>query len=302
MKRSKQSLKVDDSRKLKITRLSKALLLNNMMHKAGHGFSREDEDDDKKLSSRKVSHGSHLVSGQMDHGMEDYLAAETRKVNGHQLGLYAIFDGHSGQQVAEYLQAHLFDKILSQPDFWADPKEATKRAYKATDDEILEKVAGSRGGSTAVTAILINGEMLIVANVGDSRAVLCRDGVANQLTVDHDPQKEKDLVESRGGCVVKLPGNVPRVDAQLAMSRAFGDGDLKEHITSEPDISIEKIDTEVDFIILASDGLWKVMSNQGAFDCIRGIDDAQEAAEKLTQKALSRKSYDDISCIVLVFD
>ncbi|PRQ29783.1 putative protein-serine/threonine phosphatase [Rosa chinensis] len=83
---------------------------------------------------------------------------------------------------------------------------------------ILEKVAGSRGGSTAVTAILINGETLIVANVGDSRAVLCRDGVANQLTVDHDPQKEKDLVESRGGCVVKLPGNVPRVDAQLAMS------------------------------------------------------------------------------------
>ncbi|PRQ29782.1 putative PPM-type phosphatase domain, protein phosphatase 2C family [Rosa chinensis] len=49
------------------------------------------------------------VSGQMDHGMEDYLVAETRKVNGHQLGLYAIF---AGQQVAEYLQAHLFDKIL----------------------------------------------------------------------------------------------------------------------------------------------------------------------------------------------
>ncbi|KAM5587374.1 hypothetical protein ABKV19_006019 [Rosa sericea] len=215
MKRSKQSLKVDDSRKLKITRLSKALLLNNMMlcplyHKAGHGFSREDEDDDKKLSSRKVSHGSHLVSGQMDHGMEDYLVAESRKVNGHQLGLYAIFDGHSGQQVAEYLQAHLFDKILSQSDFWTDPKEATKRAYKARDDEILGKVAGSRGGSTAVTAILIKGEMLIVANVGDSRAVLCRDGVANQLTVDHDPQKEKDLVESRGGCVVKLPGTLLR--------------------------------------------------------------------------------------------
>lgn len=48
------------------------------------------------------------------------------------------------------------------------------------------------------------------------------------------------------------------MDAQLAMSRAFGDGDLKEHITSEPDININKIDTDAEFIILASDGLWKV--------------------------------------------
>lgn len=72
----------------------------------------------------------------------------------------------------------------------------------------MEKVVGSRGGSTAATTILINGEKLIVANVGDSRAVLCRDGVAKQITVDHNPatEKEKDLVESRGGFVLKGPG------------------------------------------------------------------------------------------------
>lgn len=81
-----------------------------------------------------------------------------------------------------------------------------KRAYGSTDDEILENVAGSRGGSTAVTAIVINGETLIVANVGDSRAVLCRKGVAEQITVDHEPQKEEKLVESKGGFVTKAPG------------------------------------------------------------------------------------------------
>lgn len=53
-------------------------------------------------------------------------------------------------------------------------------------------------------------------------------------------------------------GNVPRVDGQLAMTRAFGDGKLKEHITSEPDVMIETIDDDIQFIILASDGLWKV--------------------------------------------
>ncbi|KAJ6967148.1 hypothetical protein NC652_004643 [Populus alba x Populus x berolinensis] len=53
-------------------------------------------------------------------------------------------------------------------------------------------------------------------------------------------------------------GKVPRVDEQLEMARAFGDGRLKEHITSEPDIMIEHIDEDTGFITLGSDGLLKV--------------------------------------------
>lgn len=54
-------------------------------------------------------------------------------------------------------------------------------------------------------------------------------------------------------------GNIPRVDGQLAMTRAFGDGKVKEHITVKPDVIIKTIDKDVRFIILASDGLWKVI-------------------------------------------
>jgi len=50
----------------------------------------------------------------MDHGMEDYVVAKKRNIDGKEIGLYAIFDGHSGRDVAEYLQHHLFDNILSQ--------------------------------------------------------------------------------------------------------------------------------------------------------------------------------------------
>lgn len=50
----------------------------------------------------------------MKHGMEDYLVAERKKIDDHELGLYAIFDGHSGSQVAEYLRDRLFDNILNQ--------------------------------------------------------------------------------------------------------------------------------------------------------------------------------------------
>lgn len=81
-----------------------------------------------------------------------------------------------------------------------------KRAYKETDEEILDKVAESRGGSTAVTAILINRERLIVANVGDSRGILCKKRDIEQITVDHEPEREKELVEERGGCVFQRPG------------------------------------------------------------------------------------------------
>lgn len=84
---------------------------------------------------------------------------------------------------------------------------AVKKACKATGDEILETVADSHGGSTAVAAILINGVKLLVVNVGDSRAISCKNGLAKQLTVDHEPEKEKDIVESRGGFVSKKPGN-----------------------------------------------------------------------------------------------
>ncbi|KAL4366511.1 hypothetical protein GQ457_05G024030 [Hibiscus cannabinus] len=181
-------------------------------------------------------------------------------------------------------------------DFWTKPKRAIKRAYKEMDEEILEDVAGSRGGSTAVTAVLIDREKLVVGNVGDSR------GGVKQVTTDHEPHKEKEVVESRGGFVSEMPGNVARVDGQLAMTRAFGDGRLKQHITSEPDVRMEMMDPNCDeFIILASDGLWKVMSNEEAYEEIREFGNAQQASQVLIKEALARGSQDDISCIVVAF-
>nr|ACU18291.1 unknown [Glycine max] len=152
-----------------------------------------------------------------------------------------------------------------------------------------------RGGSTAVTAILVNCHELIVANIGDSRAVLCKKGVAKQLSVDHED------IKNRGGFVSNFPGDVPRVDGRLAVSRAFGDKSLKKHLSSEPFVTVEIIEDDAEFVILASDGLWKVMSNQEAVNCIRNIKDARSSAKRLTEEAVNRKSTDDISCIVVKF-
>jgi len=65
-----------------------------------------------------------------------------------------------------------------------------------------------RGGSTAVTAILIDGQKLVVANIGDSRAVLSKKGVAKQLSVDHEPTTEHEDIKNRGGFVSRFPGRL----------------------------------------------------------------------------------------------
>jgi protein phosphatase 1L len=258
-----------------------------------------------KLSGLRIRHGYHLVKGKSNHPMEDYLVAEYRQLHDHDLGLFAIFDGHLGHSVPDFLRSNLFDNILNEPDFSSDSKNAIRKAYLFTDEKILEKTSElGRGGSTAVTAILIGSEnsvKVVVANVGDSRAVISRNGVAKQLSVDHEPNVERPSIEKKGGFVSNLPGDVPRVDGQLAVARAFGDRSLKKHLSSEPHVAEEPIDENTNFLILASDGLWKVMSNQEAADAIKDIKHPQAAAKHLTEKAVIRKSKDDISCIVVKF-
>ncbi|WMV37666.1 hypothetical protein MTR67_031051 [Solanum verrucosum] len=155
-----------------------------------------------------------------------------------------------------------------------------------------------KGGSTAVTAMLINSQTLIIANMGDSQAVISKKGVAEQLSVDHEPNREREIIESKGGFVPNIPGDVPPVDGQLAIAKVFGDKYLKRDLSSDPNVAIELIDNDVDLIILASDGLWKVMSNQEAVNCIKNMKEVKATAKHLSEVAISWKSKDDISCIV----
>ncbi|WVY93478.1 hypothetical protein V8G54_032566 [Vigna mungo] len=249
-----------------------------------------------------VKYGFSLVKGKANHPMEDYHVAKIVKYEGNELGLFAIYDGHLGDSVPAYLQKHLFSNILKEEDFLTDPANSIIKAYETTDQAILSHSSDlGRGGSTAVTAILINNQNLWVANVGDSRAVLSRKGVAIQMTIDHEPNTERGFIENKGGFVSNMPGDVARVNGQLAVSRAFGDKNLKSHLRSDPDVHPFDINSDAELLILASDGLWKVMANQEAVDIARRIKDPQKAAKKLVAEALNKDSKDDISCIVVRF-
>lgn len=77
--------------------------------------------------------------------------------------------------------------------------------------------------------------------------------------------------------------------------------DYLEFLMATPDVREEKLTSQDDVMILASDGLWDVLTNQEAVSLIKDIPDAEKAAKRLTDEAYGRGSNDNISCIVLRF-
>jgi protein phosphatase 1L len=250
----------------------------------------------------KFSYGFSSLRGKRA-SMEDFHDTMISKVDSQVIGLFGVFDGHGGSRAAEYVKKHLFDNLLKHPKFIDDTKLAIAEAYKQTDQDYLKtEISQSRdAGSTASTAVLV-GDRLLVANVGDSRAVICRGGEAVALSTDHKPNRtdERQRIEDAGGVV--MWAGTWRVGGVLAVSRAFGDRLLKQYVVADPEIQEDTIKEGVDFLVLASDGLWDVVSNQDAVSMVATIPDAEEAANKLTGEAFRRGSADNITCVIVRFN
>lgn len=159
-------------------------------------------------------------------------------------------------------------------------------------------------GSTAIIAIIAD-TRLIVANVGDSRGVMC-DGKGNTipLSFDHRPQsaREHRRIQEAGGFIAFK--GVWRVSGILATSRSLGDYPLKPKLViADPDIlEFELTDHKPQFIILASDGLYDVFSNEESVAFIKAhIHEPHFGAKSLTLESYARGSVDNITVIVVVF-
>lgn len=134
-----------------------------------------------------------------------------------------------------------------------------------------------QAGCTAVVAV-VHENVLVVANAGDSRAVLCRGEEAIALSYDHKPGHtvERNRIQKAGGFVSDI-GGVVRVNGNLNLSRAIGDLKYKGNdtldpkdqiITAQPDIKQVHLAKEDRFFVLACDGVWDVMTNQDVVDFV----------------------------------
>ena len=220
--------------------------------------------------------------------------------------MYAVFDGHGGSHASEFCTEAVHRNIVTSGLLEKSTKRALKTAMLHTDDEYL-KVANRNGRDDGTTAIVVyvQGRDVTCANIGDSRAVLVlRNGGVIPLSNDHKPNRkdERERIEALGGSV-SLWG-VWRVEGCLAVSRAIGDRMLKDYVSAEPEIIERTITKDDAFIVIATDGLWDVLSNQAVaqISCNiakrsqRGV---QEVAEALAQDAYAKGSTDNISVIVL---
>lgn len=262
---------------------------------------------------------------------------------------FGVFDGHNGALVAKYASASLYGHVMDSlgdidanaqknPEWKDDIQMKLIEAFQILHEGVIDVLESypvkymSKSGTTA-TALLMTKDNVVIASVGDSRAVLSigssfdesSTSQSLQLTVDHvasDPTERK-RIESLGGFVSERGGTM-RVNGTLVLTRSIGDVHLEPYLSRVPNVLVmtkreiqskcqpRSSDDMPCFIILASDGLWDVFTNQEAVELVTSVLQTygpqnwkeggfQEAAKALTQEAFVRGSGDNIGvCVVAI--
>jgi len=229
---------------------------------------------------------------------------------------FAVYDGHTGPSCADYLRNHLHEEIITSlkdldktHDVHNYIYSGLQSAFRRCDEKFLASSLGTvcdYSGATAC-AVLMIGNMIWCTNAGDSRAVLCRNGRAIDLSVDHVPSRmdEKMRICKAGGFV-----HQDRVCGRLGVSRSFGDKVYKDNnlVTSDPEIRLLERDDDDEFILIACDGLFNRFTSQGAVDFIRhGLrsmprneQDPRRVVQDLVKNAIYvRQTKDNVTAILI---
>lgn len=243
---------------------------------------------------------------------------------------FAVFDGHAGAKVSAYCANELLGAIRSNADFLGkngleadhasvpsmeNVKKGIKTGFLELDDRMRglpEMLNGEdKSGSTAVCC-LVSPSHMFFANCGDSRAVFSRAGSVAFRTEDHKPinPTEKERIQNAGGSVM-----IQRVNGSLAVSRALGDfeykqvegkGPCEQLVSPEPEIYAEERHEDDEFIVLACDGIWDVMTNEELCDFVRNrmqlTMDLTAVCNQVVDTCLYKGSRDNMSIVIIAFE
>uniref|UniRef100_A0A1D1ZAD6 protein-serine/threonine phosphatase n=1 Tax=Anthurium amnicola TaxID=1678845 RepID=A0A1D1ZAD6_9ARAE len=231
---------------------------------------------------------------------------------------YGVFDGHGGPDAAAYVRKHAVRMFFEDADFpqtsqaddgfLEEVANSLRKTFLLADDALADDCSVSTSsGTTALTALVL-GRLLLVANAGDCRAVLCRKGEAVEMSQDHRPSRasERRRVEDCGGYV-----DDGYLNGVLSVTRALGDWDLKlprgapSPLIAEPEFMKAVLTEEDEFLIIGCDGIWDVMSSQHAVGVVRrGLrrhDDPEKCARDLVTEALRLNTFDNLTVIIVCF-
>ena len=231
------------------------------------------------------------------------------------VNFFAIFDGHGGRRVSEYLYKNLPQFFLNKNVKYPLKREYVKTVYDNIQNNLKKAGIAKRCGSTALIVInykVNNENFLNILNTGDCRAILCRNNIAIPLTKDHKPKwpEEKHRITRLGGKIT-FDGYDYRIK-DLSVSRAFGDIDTTPYVTHLPDIFKYKLEASDKFVILTCDGSLETICDHEMVNFIltncydstlkKRINKNINIAEKLGEYAIKKGSTDNVTIIVIFFD
>ncbi|KAI5954527.1 MgPP2CL-1 [Candida jiufengensis] len=145
--------------------------------------------------------------------------------------------------------------------------------------------------------------MLYTSNVGDSRIILCRSGKPYRLSYDHKASDSNEInrIENSGGLILKN-----RVNGVLAVTRSLGDTYMKDLVLGKPFTTSTEINENDEFMIIACDGVWDVLSDlkacKFASDCFKKGLNTSETSKKLCQLAIDNSTMDNVTVMIVQFD
>ena len=215
--------------------------------------------------------------------------------------LYAIYDGHGGEEVSSFLKTNLPKHFKNQS--LPIKKKNVYNIFDNLQKELItkNKKIAEEVGSTCL-CVLQDKNKLNIINCGDCRCIISTNKKAQQITVDHKPNElneRKRLLKIKGKEKLYLDEDIWRI-GPLSVSRSFGDTDTAPYIIQKPDIFTHTITKNDDFMVIACDGLWDVMSNQEVVNFVRN--NPSNTVRKLGSEALRKGTTDNISIILLEFN
>ncbi|EKG08394.1 protein phosphatase 2C, putative [Trypanosoma cruzi] len=226
----------------------------------------------------------------------------------------AVFDGHCGSKTSQTSAIRILEWITSMEAFGEGNMEKAIRDGFIAGDLAMQRSSPNEMSGCTGNCVLIVENHLYCGNVGDSRAVLCRDGTAIPLSEDHKPNlpRERERVLSAGGYI-----HNGRVNGVLSLSRALGDFAFKDSdlppeaqaVTAIPDVVHLELTPQDEFVIIACDGVWDMVTNEKAVEIVRSEvadhSDLSLACERLMDACLSKVSTgagtDNMTVIILQF-
>jgi serine/threonine protein phosphatase PrpC len=220
------------------------------------------------------------------------------------LGLYAVADGmggHEGGEIASRLAIEeltrtiikrlFLPELMGEPVLPQTPADVLREAIESINSRILEmqRATGSDLGTT-LTVALVRDDMALIANVGDSRTYLWRDGELAQITTDHSLVAQ--LVEA--GAL--SPDEIYTHPDKSAIYRSLGHA---------PEVEVDLFQQPLasgDRLVLCCDGVWEMLRPEGIEEVLLVEPDPQRACDEIVRRANLAGGEDNISSVIVQFE